>query len=124
MATPGTDAWSFRCSACGKCCNSPPEMSVPELFHHQHRFVGCLAVRRLPRVSPGDRLAGEGAATAADARAYALLADALWHRLSSGAGDVLIATRTNRALRAALARAPARAAPGQERDVEAWMGLS
>jgi len=31
---------------------------VPELFRHQHRFVGRLAVRRVPRLEPGD--AGRG----------------------------------------------------------------
>jgi hypothetical protein len=45
--------WSFRCAACGKCCNSGPELSVPELFHHQHRFLGRLAVRRVRRLAPG-----------------------------------------------------------------------
>ena len=39
---------SFHCSACGKCCNSPPTMTVPELFHHEDLFVGTLAVRRGP----------------------------------------------------------------------------
>ncbi|MEO5795727.1 MAG: YkgJ family cysteine cluster protein [Rhodoferax sp.] len=36
---------SFACSACGKCCNSPPMMTVPELFHHENLFVGTLGVR-------------------------------------------------------------------------------
>ncbi len=45
MAAPGIDAWSFHCTACGKCCNSPPQMSVPELFHHQRRFIGCISIR-------------------------------------------------------------------------------
>jgi Fe-S-cluster containining protein len=26
------NAFSFACSACGKCCNSPPEMTLAELF--------------------------------------------------------------------------------------------
>jgi len=37
---------SFHCTACGKCCNSPPAMTVPELFHHEDLFVGTLGVRR------------------------------------------------------------------------------
>lgn len=37
---------SFACSACGKCCNSPPLMTVPELLHHEDLFVGTLGVRR------------------------------------------------------------------------------
>lgn len=47
---------SFRCSACGKCCNTPPALTVPELFHHERLFVGCLSVRRLPRHRLGGRL--------------------------------------------------------------------
>ena len=68
-------AWSFRCSACGKCCNSAPAMSVPELLHHQARFVGCLAIRRMQRLEGRDRLA-----------------EAVLHPLPGGAGDVLLAT--------------------------------
>jgi Fe-S-cluster containining protein len=39
-------SFAFRCSACGRCCNSPPEMTVDELFRHEHLFVGCLSLRR------------------------------------------------------------------------------
>lgn len=42
-----TSTWSFHCNACGKCCNSPPQTSLPELFHHAHRFVGALGVRKI-----------------------------------------------------------------------------
>jgi hypothetical protein len=41
-----TDAFAFHCSACGRCCNSPPALTLDELLHHADRFVGCLAVRR------------------------------------------------------------------------------
>jgi hypothetical protein len=41
--------YSFHCSACGACCNSAPQLSLPELFHHQERFIGCLAIRRIER---------------------------------------------------------------------------
>jgi len=41
-----TKRWSHRCTACGKCCNSAPRMTLPELFHHQHRFIGALAIGR------------------------------------------------------------------------------
>ncbi|WP_028081842.1 YkgJ family cysteine cluster protein [Solimonas soli] len=34
----------FRCSACGACCDSPPAMSLPELFEHEDSFVGCIAI--------------------------------------------------------------------------------
>lgn len=39
--------WDLACSACGKCCNSAPVLSLPELLHHQRRFVGCLSLRAL-----------------------------------------------------------------------------
>jgi Fe-S-cluster containining protein len=44
-----SDSWSHHCTACGKCCNSPPQMTLPELFHHQQRFIGALGVRRVHR---------------------------------------------------------------------------
>lgn len=48
---------SFLCSMCGGCCNSAPQLSLPELFHHQTRFIGCLAIRRLPREAEVQSLA-------------------------------------------------------------------
>ena len=42
-----TKRWAHRCTACGKCCNSAPRMTLPELFHHQHRFIGALAISRV-----------------------------------------------------------------------------
>ena len=39
-------AFAFGCSACGRCCNSPPALTLDELLHHADRFVGCLALRR------------------------------------------------------------------------------
>lgn len=52
----GIDKVSFHCSACGKCCNSAPLMSVSELFHHERLFVGCLALRRVKLHRAGDTL--------------------------------------------------------------------
>lgn len=42
--------FAFECNACGACCNSPPQLTLPELFRHQDRFFGCLALRatRMP----------------------------------------------------------------------------
>jgi hypothetical protein len=37
--------WAFHCSACGRCCNSGPRLTVPELFAQQGRFIGALALR-------------------------------------------------------------------------------
>ena len=45
-AAVASASWFFGCSACGKCCNSAPRLLLPELFHHQKRFVGCLGIRR------------------------------------------------------------------------------
>jgi len=42
----------FGCSQCGACCNSAPQLALPELFHHQARFIGCLGVRRVSLVRP------------------------------------------------------------------------
>jgi Fe-S-cluster containining protein len=73
------DAWSFRCSACGRCCNSSPQLSVPELFRHQHIFVGSLAIRRVRRLQPGERHFGI-TADAGDCAASSELAERLLHR--------------------------------------------
>ena len=51
---------SFNCNSCGKCCNSAPLMSIPELFYHENLFVGCLAVRRVTRQKEGDTLISAG----------------------------------------------------------------
>jgi Fe-S-cluster containining protein len=47
---------SFSCNACGKCCNTPPAMTVDELFRHERLFVGCLAISRVRRCSVGSRI--------------------------------------------------------------------
>jgi Fe-S-cluster containining protein len=52
----GVDTVSFNCNGCGKCCNSAPLMSIPELFYHENLFVGCLAIRRVNRYQTGDTL--------------------------------------------------------------------
>jgi hypothetical protein len=65
-----SDDWSLRCTACGRCCNSGPELSVPELFRHQQRFIGRLAVRRVRRVESG---------AAARAAFDVLLVTHAWH---------------------------------------------
>jgi hypothetical protein len=44
--------FGFACNACGKCCNSPPRLSLAELFRYQDIFVGCLAV--VPLAAGGD----------------------------------------------------------------------
>jgi Fe-S-cluster containining protein len=69
---------SFHCTACGKCCNSAPLASLPELFHHENLFVGGLAIRRVKRLRGGDRLslaAGSVDVSAEDAEQGRDLAD-------------------------------------------------
>jgi hypothetical protein len=39
--------YSFECTACGKCCNSPPALSMSELFRFRDVFIGCIAVGRI-----------------------------------------------------------------------------
>lgn len=46
----------FHCNACGKCCNSPPAMSVPELMLHGDRFIGSLTIGRVRRLAVGSRI--------------------------------------------------------------------
>jgi len=45
--------YSFGCTACGKCCTSSPLLTVPELFRHQDRFIGCLGIRWLGQAVDG-----------------------------------------------------------------------
>jgi Fe-S-cluster containining protein len=81
----------FHCSACGKCCNSPPAMSTAELFRHRERFIGSLAIGRFNRLGPGASMgagAGVRVLDEADAAELAALQDAVFHRprVRAGAG--------------------------------------
>lgn len=58
MSGASEEVFSFHCNACGKCCNSPPAMTVEELFHHEDRFIGCLTVRIVERPTADTRLPG------------------------------------------------------------------
>lgn len=53
MPRPEKSAFGFECTACGKCCNSPPQLTIPELFKHQQRFFGSLALRTVARPQTG-----------------------------------------------------------------------
>ncbi len=59
--------------------------------------MGCLSIRRVPRLRAGDPVGRAGLATAtdADARAQALISESLLHRVPEGdrAGDLLLSTR-------------------------------
>ncbi|SOY64561.1 YkgJ family cysteine cluster protein [Cupriavidus taiwanensis] len=65
VTAPGTAAavMSFHCSACGKCCNSPPQLTLAELFRHQDRFVGAIGMRIVR--TAGNAHASDAAALAA-----------------------------------------------------------
>ncbi|MGF6571467.1 Fe-S-cluster containining protein [Paraburkholderia sp. GAS333] len=85
------NAFSFACSACGKCCNTPPSMTLAELFRHRDLFIGCLAIGRVPRKREGERLrvgSHESMLDATDIAAFDSIADTLLHR----AGDTFSIT--------------------------------
>ncbi len=61
-------------------------MSLPELFRHRDRFIGCLAIGRVPRKREGERLragAREALLDAGDAAAFDALAQTLLHGADS-----------------------------------------
>jgi Fe-S-cluster containining protein len=81
--------FSFACSSCGKCCNSGPQLSVPELFHHEERLIGCLTLRRVRRV----RQDAARGVTREDERSFALLAERLLFALPDGEHALALATQ-------------------------------
>ncbi|WP_233873684.1 flagellin N-methylase [Paraburkholderia adhaesiva] len=86
--------WSLACNACGKCCNSPPALSLRELFRHRERFIGCIAVSRVFPLRTGARLGADASGRPLDAdeaAASEALAHTLFHRLD-GAGGWLSVT--------------------------------
>lgn len=88
-----TNEWSYACSACGKCCNSAPPLSLPELFYHQHRFIGCLAIRRIRRPRIGDWLGmalEKRLAESNDCDAFDELARMLFHRPTVAGGSPFV----------------------------------
>lgn len=85
----------FQCTACGKCCNSPPLMSMDELFRHADRFVGALSLRRVraPRAGTQHRVDGRMVeVTDDDVAAFAALASRQGHPLPGG-DTLMIATQ-------------------------------
>lgn len=54
------DTVYFHCTACGKCCNSAPLLSFPELLRYENLFIGCLAVRRVSRLTAGSDIEAGG----------------------------------------------------------------
>jgi len=83
---------SFHCSACGACCNSAPQLSLPELFYHQERFIGCLALRRIERPPLGQAwtLALGRPVDAGDDEAFGALARELLEPVQGPSGPELV----------------------------------
>lgn len=80
----------LACNACGRCCNSPPALSLRELFRHRHRFVGALTIRRVPTRRIGERWGAGGrehGLDADDVAASDALADRLFHRVGGTHGE-------------------------------------
>jgi hypothetical protein len=78
--------WSLACNACGKCCNSPPALSLREWFKHRSVFVGSIAIERIARRRVGERLVAGGVERVLDTQdidAQDALNDALFHRLGA-----------------------------------------
>ncbi|WP_423369347.1 flagellin N-methylase [Burkholderia sp. LMG 32019] len=87
------DTYLLACNACGRCCNSPPTLSLRELFRHRHRFVGALTIRRVPKRRIGERWRAGGrehGLDADDVAAADALAERLFHR-PGGVGSEWIA---------------------------------
>jgi hypothetical protein len=89
--------WSVCCSACGTCCNTAPLLSLPELFHHQHLFIGALGIRRINQFQIGEKL-GKGnsryTASVTDCAEFEKIARDCLHRVHGGhttGHDVLLA---------------------------------
>ncbi|WP_321945578.1 YkgJ family cysteine cluster protein [Paraburkholderia sp. J10-1] len=83
----GMPHYALACTACGKCCNSAPSMSLAELLRHGERFVGCLAIGRQPV-----RRAREHRLAAADAVAIDELSQSLFHRSAAFGSDWIVLT--------------------------------
>jgi len=87
--------YAFRCNACGKCCNSSPRLTVPELFRFESRFIGALVLRRIRRPAVGSLRADNTPLTSDDVEAIARLAERLLFAPGGTAGsdDVAISVQ-------------------------------
>ncbi|KAF0814786.1 hypothetical protein IGB42_00841 [Andreprevotia sp. IGB-42] len=88
------DRFAFHCSACGQCCNTPPLLTLAELLRFESRFIGALALRRVPRLIAGRQITLAGkqlTITADDETAQRTLFDTLLFAAPGGdsAGDAL-----------------------------------
>lgn len=98
---------SFHCTACGACCNSAPTLSLPELFHHQTRFIGTLAIRRIAPLRVGAPWGAAGTlADADDVAAFDALTEELCEPVQGPTGRELVLLSVQAFDEAALARCP------------------
>jgi Fe-S-cluster containining protein len=98
---------SFHCTACGACCNSAPMLSLPELFHHQARFIGTLAIRRIEPLRVGVPWGAAGTvADAEDVAAFDALTAELCEPVQGPAGVELVLLAVQAFDDAALGRCP------------------
>lgn len=59
---PRPAAIDFHCHACGRCCNSAPQLTLAELFRWDTRFIGALRLKTRAPWRAGQKLdAGPGA---------------------------------------------------------------
>lgn len=95
-----TNSWSsadihHTCNACGRCCDSGPSLSLRELLTHEQTLIGCLAVRKVPRINVGDAITEHHRATLTDALEAQRLAESLFFQPQSGASyDIELALQS------------------------------
>ena len=81
-------AIDFHCHACGRCCNSAPQLTLAEMFKWETRFIGALRLKVRETWRAGQRLGGAQRASrplaTEDITADALLARSLAFDLPGG----------------------------------------
>lgn len=83
-----------HCNACGACCDSAPQLTVRELFYHRRRFIGCLAIQRVPRIVRGLALRHGRICDEKDESVADELAARIFHRHPShNTHEILLCTR-------------------------------
>ncbi|WP_225936506.1 hypothetical protein [Caballeronia sp. NK8] len=106
-------AFSFECTTCGKCCNSPPALSLRELFRYRDVFIGAIAISRAPRMRAGQRVRiGPYETLLSDEDASACDALARLHTFPIGAHGDFISVTTQAIDYASPGRCPALADDG------------
>lgn len=84
-----TEDIHHECNACGRCCDSGPALSLSELFRFEQVFIGCLALRRVPRLRVGELVGGLHLATQQDVSETESLMDEMYHRPKNDPSFVL-----------------------------------